>query len=157
MDPASQSAMDGHSSSQDAHARSSAEKRRLATFFLICIPFRIALAVLAWWLGEIGDGNVIAGDRNPFVVWLIGNWTRYGLAIFTGLAGLGMILMGYLRSTGRRANHGFAGGEVYWNSYAHGTLYLLFTVLFLARVKYAYLVLVADVIYGVVTAVNHYF
>mgnify|MGYP007022347254 CR=1 FL=1 len=118
------------------------KQRRILMFILLCVPIRGFLAWCAWKLGrEESDED---------------KWKKYPLAVFTTVAGIGMITTGFLRSSGKREDKGFAGGEVYWNSYLHGSLYLLFTLLFLMDFKHAYAVLIVDVVIGLGSAVNHY-
>lgn len=106
---------------------------RQLVFLLVCIPLRLGLAWFAWY------------SSSPIFSLLI------------GLAGIGMIVRAALRDSGKVPMKGFAGGEVYWNSYVHGFLYILFALLHYRHFKYAWIVLVLDVVVGLGTAINHYY
>lgn len=71
--------------------------------------------------------------------------------------GAGFVYRGYQADQGTIEDKGFAGGPVYWNRYIHGTIYLVFSMFFLAGAKYAWFILSADVFLGLVTVLNHYF
>ena len=71
--------------------------------------------------------------------------------------GAGFVFRAYQRDQGTIENKGAAGGTVYWSGYLHGTIFLLFSLFFLAGVKYAWFFLTADIFLGLVTVLNHYF
>ena len=110
------------------------EKTRLILFFTLCIGVRGGLVYLAW---------KYAGAT----------WFR----ILTLLIGLGLIGNGLMRTMGIRKEKGFSGGEVYWNSYIHGFLYLLFTLAAYYEMKNAWVFLLMDLFLGIFNTVNHYF
>lgn len=106
---------------------------RKLVFFLVCIPVRSALAWLVWY-----------------------NKSIY-LSILIGLMGLGMIIRAIMRDSGKVPMKGFGGGDVYWNSYVHGILYISCAFLHYRGWKFAWSLLVADVLFGAITAAIHYF
>jgi hypothetical protein len=117
------------------------DNKRLLLFFLGCFPVRLLLAYAAWKVCQ-DPGYVQA---------------QYVLAGITAVFGFGMIYRGYQRDSGKVENQGFAGGEVYWNSYLHGFLYILFAFMLLSNFRQAWFILVVDVFIGLVVVMNHYF
>jgi len=112
--------------------------KRLIVFCLFCIPVRIAL--------------IWAAFNAPF----LSNLERFLLVTFTALVGAGLVVSGALRVFGLERPVGFAGGEVYWSSFAHGAAYLVFVVLFVLNVRWAWAILLVDLAGGSVGVLNHY-
>lgn len=108
-------------------------KSRKLMFFIGCIPLRF------------------------FLVWLASYTASPWFSLVIGIMGVGMIIRAILRDTGKVPMKGFGGGDVYWNSYVHGVLYLLFAALHYRHVRYAWTVLLFDVLIGLGTAINHYY
>ena len=124
------------------------DQKRIALFFFGCIPVRSALA---WWAWRISNNTTEGGSAQ-----------RYALAVLASLIGIGLIAQARRRdianeNTPTVVPRGGFGGEVYWNSYVHGGFYLLFALLFMTKFKNAWFVLVIDIIFAIVTVINHYF
>lgn len=106
-------------------------------FFLGCIPARLLLVWIAYFLLNYDNRNI---STFLFITMMIGVgfWTIYG--------------MGW-RKTGMEVG----GGKIWWNSLrpVHGTNYLLFTLLAYMGWKYAWVFLLIDVVIGIVAELNH--
>lgn len=112
-------------------------------FFLGCIPARLLLVYIAYFLLNIEKKD--KKDLYSFYSFLlitmtigVGFWTIYG--------------MGW-RKTGMEVG----GGKIWWNSLrpVHGTNYLLFTLLAYMGWKHAWIFLLADVVIGIVAEWVH--
>jgi hypothetical protein len=101
--------------------------RRKLTFFLGCIPFRLGLVVLAYFL--------------PLKYLPIFGY----LALLPAIGFLGQYVLG-LRKTGK----GFAGGEIWWTQLRpiHGALYLVFALYAIQKQRFAWIVLLVDALLG---------
>ena len=117
------------------------DKSRLLRFFLLCIPVRLAIVVAAFFLGK--------KKKQAWYTMLV------GLAVLA--IGIGLCVFQYLRDTGKREKVGFAGGEVYWNSYVHGSIWIVAALLIFLAPKYAWIPLLIDVILGLSLALKNYF
>ena len=106
-------------------------------FFLVCVPLRLAVAALAYYLSK--------KEGYP--------WPKLLFSAITLGISIGMIVTQYKRNQGEKM---WFAKDVYWNLYAHGLFYLLFTALFLANFKYAWAVLLLDVVYGIALVISHY-
>jgi hypothetical protein len=112
---------------------------RVIGFSLICVPVRIGLFMFAWEL-SFREHN-----------------TQHDLLqVIAIVIAAGFLVSGTLRYFGLENSTGFAGGEVYWNSFAHGAAYSLFVMLFTLRVDWAWLILFFDVFVGTFGAAFHY-
>lgn len=116
------------------------EETRISLFFSLCIGIRLFLVYLAYFYDNSYNHSHT-------------KWFR-GLVFFMGLA---LIINASLRTLGLRPEKGFSGGKVYWNSFIHGVLYLLYVVLAFSGFKRAWIILLFDVFVGIVFVVNNYF
>lgn len=107
-------------------------------FYLFCIPARMILVYIAYLAGKT-DLNYI---KNPFIALTtmigIGFWTIY--------------LKGW-RKTGVETS----GKPIWWNQLrpVHGSLYIIYSLLAIMGVKYAWVVLLLDVLIGLVAEIRH--
>lgn len=105
-------------------------------FFLVCLPLRLGLVALSFWLSK---------NENK--------WPKLLFAATTLAISIGMFVTQYKRNQGEKM---WIAEDPYWNMYAHGLFYLLFTLLFLANFKFAWVLLLLDVFYGTAVVIWHY-
>lgn len=112
------------------------DRQRL--FLLGCILTRLLLAALATYFT------------------LTQSFLIKPLLFLTFSIGLGFVLIYFfrLRDTGFEA-----GGKIWWNNLRifHGLLYLLFSFTALAGWKYCFIFLYIDVLFGLISYVQHYY
>ena len=101
-------------------------------FLSFCIPTRILLVALAFIVGN--------------------KYKSYSkiLALLSILAALFFVINEY------RGKKGAFGSERYWSGKIHALLYTLFAITLLVSPKYAWILLVVDLIYGINTVLKHY-
>ena len=110
-------------------------------FLIVCIPIRILLIVGAYFL-EQPDTDVV---KEPFVA----------LAIVMSLGFLSSNINSQVLNKGTEVR-GFAGSVKFWNSLAHATFFALFAFSLSLDTGHAYVVLVADFAFGLITVLEHY-
>lgn len=110
-------------------------RQRIALFFLVCIPVRTLLTLLAFFLCDAPRGVLFA-------------FSFY--CTFVSLSFLGQMY--------RRPTVGGFGGPVWWseNRIVHVVMYLLTALLVHVRCDYAWIPLMADVFLGLVAGIHHY-
>lgn len=118
------------------------ERKRLLKFVFFCAPTRLAFAVASYFLGKKAE------DKQVWYTYI------FGVSLFA--IGIGLCYFQFLRDTGRREKVGFAGGEVYWNSYVHGAVWIIAGIVFFVKPKFAWTVLTADLLLGLSIVVYHY-
>ena len=77
---------------------------------------------------------------------------KYILVLVTLFIGLG-----FLYSTFYGKDVGAFGSPVYWNRKVHSFFYITFAIALMFDIKYAFLILVLDQIFGLYTFYNHYY
>lgn len=118
------------------------ERSRLLRFGLLCVPARLAFVVASYYAVKY------AGTHRRVLVFFASSVVAIGV---------GLILMAALRSLGVRDKKGFAGGDVYWNSYVHGAIWVTAGCALFFERKWAWALLLVDLVYGVATTLSHYF
>ena len=111
-------------------------KSVLLKFSLICVPVRLAIVYIAWFGMRLSGYHVV----------------RYALGIAGLIIGSGFM---YLHFSGLRPLS-VAGDDAWWNRIVHSLFYLAFGVRALMKGKDAYLLLLADVVYGAGSFVVHH-
>jgi hypothetical protein len=110
-------------------------------FLTICLPLRILLVVGAYFLEQPTNSIPL----EPFIA----------LSFVMSLGFLSSNINS--RIINRNAEvRGFAGGVKYWDSLAHATFFSLYGVYLALKIKCAYLVLLFDLIFGIITVLEHY-
>lgn len=107
--------------------------QRIFLFVFICILIR---SLLIYWASR----EETEKDVRQWIV----------LGTVTTIIAVGFLQTGIRRKIGNLSMKGGFGGEVYWNSFLHGILYLLFSFLWFFRIEDAYSVLIVDLVIGVV-------
>ena len=110
-------------------------------FLTVCIPLRIGLIVGAYFI-EQPDADVA---KEPFVALII-------------IMSLGFLSSNINSQVLKRGSdvRGFAGSVKYWNSLAHATLFALYAFFLSHETKYSYVILIADLVFGLITVLEHY-
>lgn len=111
-------------------------KTRIILFVCCCIPLRLLLVYLSKRAGEVDE---------PYIK-------------IMGAAAV-MISIGFMyQFIVNPTNKGAFGGESWWNDFRplHSLIYLTFAIMAFAKPKYAYLVLLFDIIIGTGLFINHY-
>lgn len=111
------------------------DTRRRIVFLLVCIPVRITLTTLTYW------------------ICVAPSWARHTLAGFFAYVSIGFVGQIY-----RNAQIGGFGGQVWWrwNRYLHAPLYALAIVLLYTRCAFAWIPLLIDVTLALSTGVDHH-
>ena len=107
--------------------------QRILLFVFVCILVR---SLLIWWASR----EETEKDTRQWVA----------LGVITTIIAVGFLTIGTGRKLGRFSMKGIADGEVYWNSFLHGVLYLLFSFLWFFKIEDSYAVLIVDLVVGVV-------
>lgn len=118
------------------------DRKRLLKFAFLCFPTRLAFAVAAYFLGKKAEEKKV--------------WYTYIFGISLFAIGISLCFFQFLRDTGKREKVGFSGGQVYWNSYVHGSLWIIAGILFFAQPRFAWTILTADLLLGLSLVVYHY-
>ena len=108
---------------------------RQILFFCGCIPVRLGLALLAYFLPK---------KYLPILGYI---------TLIPAIGFLGQYVLG-LRKTGK----GFAGGDIWWTQMRpiHGTLYLLFSLYAIHSHTFAWCILLIDALIGLTAGLYHY-
>lgn len=109
------------------------------SFIFICIPIRILLIVGTFYL-EHSDVN-----KTPYII----------IAFTMAIGFLTSDINSEIIHKGTDVR-GFAGGIKYWNSLAHACFYSLVAIFLLLGNNNAFIILITDLIFGVVTVFEHY-
>ena len=111
------------------------KQKSIFLFLTLCIGARVGLVLLSKYLPK--------------------KWLQI-MGYVTLLPGIGFL---YLYFTNSRLNAGEAGGKTWWHNIRiiHGCLYILFSILAIHKKKKAWMVLLADVSFGLIMFVNHHF
>jgi hypothetical protein len=106
-------------------------------FLIGCVPTRLLLTYLAYYLENSPLKNIVG--------------------LLTMVIGLGFLTIYFkdLRKTGVETE----GRPIWWNNLrpVHGSLYILFSVLYLTGVKNSWIILLIDVIVGLIAFINNYY
>jgi hypothetical protein len=107
-------------------------------FLLGCIPIRLLLVLIAYIL-----------EKNKIKTLL--------LPIITLMIGIGFLIIYFKgwRKTGMEVE----GKPIWWNNIrpVHGSLYILFSICYLLNIKNAWVILLADVLFGFFAFINNYY
>lgn len=108
-------------------------------FLVVCIPLRVGFVVGSFFLERSSVTKI------PFVV-------------LSFVAASGFFMSNVNSEIVKRGKvvRGFAGGVKYWNSLAHGFFYASYGTLLLLNTEFAFVVLGADFLFGLVTVLEHY-
>ena len=108
---------------------------RIKLFFLICLPVRIGLVLLAYiiplkYLQIMGYITLVVSVR-----------------------------FAYLFKNYKSGDKGGFGGNLWWNNMrlVHSITYLIFSLMAIRKSRKAYLLLIADIIIGAISFINQYF
>jgi hypothetical protein len=113
------------------------DTQRLLLFMLVCAPAR---ALIAYGVSRTPESR------------------RHLVGAGLVLIGLGLIAKEAWRLAHKQETHlGFFGARVYWNSFVHGTLYLLAAAMLLRGARLAWAILLVDLVIGVGFVVNRHF
>lgn len=118
------------------------DKKRLLKFAFLCMPMRLLFVLAAYFLAKKAE------EKQTWFTYI------FGISLFA--IGLVLCYFQFLRDSGKRQKVGFSGGKVYWNSYLHGSLWIIAGVVFFVKPRYAWTLLAADAILGLLTVVLHY-
>ena len=111
-------------------------------FWAACVPLRILLIVGAYLLEQPSSTAV----REPFVA----------LAIVMALGFLASNINSKILNKEKEVR-GFAGSVKYWDSLAHSAFYFLFAFFLFQEIGNAYVILITDLIFGIITVLEHYY
>lgn len=111
-------------------------RTRIILFVCCCIPLRLLLAYISKVTGEV-DG--------PYIK-------------IMGAAALAISIGFTYQFIVHPTNKGAFGGDSWWNIFrpVHALIYLAFAIMAFAKPKYAYVVLLFDIILGTCLFINHY-
>lgn len=107
--------------------------RNVLLFTFACVPARVGLVVGSFLLERSTTVTFV-----PFIVAAC------------------MISLGFAWAHIVDASEGFFGGTKYWDGLAHAIIYALYAALLADNTGVAYTVLIADLVFGVITFVLHY-
>lgn len=110
-------------------------------FVSVCFPLRVLLVVGAYFI-EQPTSTV---PKEPFIA----------LSIVMALGFLISNANSQILNKNKKVK-GFAGGDKYWNSLAHSMFFILFAIFLTLNTGNAYIILLLDLIFGVITFVEHY-
>jgi hypothetical protein len=116
---------------------SPSREQKIALFLLACLPTRLLIANAAFYAG-----NEVEPWSPPWI----------GFLLFTIAVGLGFVAQSL---AGR--DSGFFGSTVYWSRPVHAALYLLFSMLFALRFRFAFALLLLDMMFGTAVFIRHYY
>lgn len=108
---------------------------RIKLFFLVCLPARIGIVLLAYYI--------------PLkYLQLMGYITLIASIRFT-----------YLFKNYKKGDKGGFGGNLWWNDMRlfHSITYLIFSIMAIRKNNKAYMILIFDIIIGALSFINQYF
>ena len=110
-------------------------------FYLLCIPMRLLIVFLAY---------ILLNSASP-------SFLRYSMIAILTVIGIGFWTI-YLKGW-RKTGVETGGKPIWWNNLRpiHGSLYLLCALLVISGVKNAWIILLADVLFGFVASLIHNF
>lgn len=109
-------------------------QRNLLLFIFICFPVRVSLVIGSYFIE-----NESTITRTPFVI------------------AAALVALGFFRAHYVDNPTGAFGGEKYWNSLAHGMLYVLYAIFLGIGTNVAYVVLGIDIIFGIINVMVNYY
>lgn len=108
--------------------------RNLIIFFLVCFVIRVLLVVGAYKI------------RTKPV-----DWINYLITTISLIISFGFILNDI-----RGKEYGFFGSRRYWSGTFHGVMWIIFGILFSTVPRWAWVILLLDIVFGVCFVINFY-
>lgn len=108
--------------------------RNLILFFLVCFVVRVLLVVGAYKL------------RTKPIDWI--NYLITSISL--------VVSFGFIYNDIRGKKCGFFGNPRYWSGVSHGIMWIIFAILFSTVPRWAWIILLLDIIVGVGFVINFY-